>query len=61
MRWVLKSLRPEKYGKNPKIDTPHQGGVLVIGETKKPEYDTAASVKARQWKAEWRRIYEEED
>ena len=61
MRWVLKYLRPEKYGDNPKIDTPHKGGVLVIGETKKPEHDTAASVKARQWKAEWRRIYEEKD
>jgi hypothetical protein len=61
MQWVLKYLRPEVYGNNPKIDTPHEGGVLVIGETKKPEYDTAASVRARQWKAEWRRIDEEKD
>jgi hypothetical protein len=61
MRYILKLLRPEVYGNNPKIDTRHQGGVLVIGETKKPEYDTAASVKARQWKAEWRRIHEEKD
>jgi hypothetical protein len=60
IRFLMKSLHP-KYGNNPKIDTPHKGGVLVIGETKKPEYDTAASVKARQWKAESRRIREEKD
>jgi hypothetical protein len=62
IRFILESERPEKYGKNRKIDVPHKGGVLVIGdETKKPEYDTAASVKARQWKAEWRRIRKEKD
>ena len=63
MRFILKSQRPEKYGKNPKIDTSHEGGVLVIGDdvTKEPKYNTAASVKARQWKAETRRIREEKD
>jgi hypothetical protein len=62
IRYLLKSLCPEKYGKNPKIDIPQKGGVLVIGdEIKKPKYNTAASVKANQWKAEWRRIREEED
>ena len=56
IRYILALELPEKYGKNRKIDVPHKGGVLVIGETKKPEYDTAASVRARQWKAEWKRI-----
>jgi len=48
------ALAKKKYGKNPKIDIPHEGGVLVIGDdvTKKPKYNTAASFKARQWKAE---------
>jgi len=30
----------------------HKGGVLVVGYiAKKPEYSTAASVKARKWKS----------
>ena len=62
MRFILEWCRPEKWGKHRKIDAPREGGVLVIGDvTKKPKYDTAASVKARQWKAEWRRIREEKD
>ena len=61
IRYILALELPEKYGKNRKIDVPHKGGVLVIGETKKPEYDTAASVRARQWKAEWKRIQEENE
>ena len=44
---------PEKWGKRRKRHVPHNAGVLVIGGdvTKKPEYDTTASVKARKWKS----------
>jgi hypothetical protein len=42
-----------------KIDIPQKGGVLVVGDlTKKPEYSTVASVKARKWKSRSRRIRE---
>jgi hypothetical protein len=52
MRFILEWYRPDTWGKHPKIDAPHEGGVLVIGEvSKKPEYNTAASVKARKWKS----------
>ena len=62
IRFLLKSMLPEKYGNNPKIDVPQKGGVLVLGEvTKTPEYNTTASVKARTWKAEWKRIWEEKN
>ena len=39
---------------------PHNAGVLVIGGdvTKKPEYDTTASVKARKWKSFSRKFRE---
>lgn len=47
--------RPERYGKPPKRrkrGMPQSGGVLVIGQaTKKLQTNTAASVKARKWKA----------
>jgi hypothetical protein len=52
MRFWLEWHRPNTWGKHPKRNAPREGGVLVIGErTKKPEYNTAASVKARKWKA----------
>ena len=61
MRFILEWYRPE-WGKHPKIDAPREGGVLVIGDvTKKPKYNTAASVKARKWKSWSRRIWEEKD
>jgi hypothetical protein len=60
MRFILEWYRPDTWGKHPKIDAPHEGGVLVIGEvTKKLEYNTAASVKARKWKSGSRMIREE--
>jgi hypothetical protein len=57
LQWRL----PEKYGERPKRHVPHNtGGVLVIGGdvTKKPEYDTTASVKARKWKSFSRKFQE---
>ena len=57
---VLKRFRPNTWAKRPKIDAPREGGVLVIGDvTKKPKYNRAASVRARKWKADSRRIREE--
>jgi hypothetical protein len=59
MRFYLELKRPERWRKNRKTDIPQKGGVLVIGSvTKKPEYNTAASVKARKWKSGSRRIRE---
>jgi hypothetical protein len=48
-QFLLEWARPESWGKNRKIDIPQKGGVLVIAGdvTKKPEYNTIASVKAR--------------
>ena len=56
LEWKL----PEKYGKRRKRHVPHNTGVLVIGGdvTKKPEYDTTASVKARKWKSVSRKFQE---
>ena len=53
MRFWLAWHRPEKWGRHRKVKAPREGGVLVIGGdvTKKPEYNTAASVRARKWKA----------
>lgn len=54
LRFLLKLLRPDEYGKHRKIDVPHNGGVLVVGATpKKLKNSTAttASIKARQWKS----------
>jgi hypothetical protein len=53
MRFWLAWHRPEKWGRHRKVNAPREGGVLVIGGdvTKKPEYNTAASVQARKWKA----------
>ena len=59
---VLKESRPDTWGKRPKTDAPHEGGVLVIGDvTKKPKYNTDKSVRARRWKADLRRLREEKD
>jgi len=60
-RHFLEWRLPEKYGERPKRHVPHNtGGVLVIGGdvTKKPEYDTNASVKARKWKSFSRKFQE---
>jgi len=64
-RFLLELLRPEKWGKHRKIDVPHNTGVLVIGGLphdipKKVNNGTAASVKARKWKAGLRMIKETE-
>jgi len=51
LRFILELLHPHEWGKHRKIDVPHKGGILVVGYiAKKPEYSTAASVKARKWK-----------
>jgi hypothetical protein len=59
IRFLLELLRPDKYGKHRKIDVPHHG-VLVIGDadSDKPKNSSAASVKARKWKAAMRMIRE---
>ncbi len=61
IRFLLEWQFPEKWGKHPKIDVPHNTGVLVIGDIphdnpKKVNNGTAASVKARKWKAGMRMI-----
>jgi hypothetical protein len=63
LRFLLELLRPEKWGKRRKRYVPQKGGVLIIGNTpkkpdKKPVNSSAASSKARQWKALSRRIRE---
>jgi hypothetical protein len=60
MRFILEWYRPERWGKDPQIDAPRQSAVLIIGGdvTKKREYDTTASIKARKWKAGMRIIQE---
>ena len=59
IRFLLELLRPEKWGKHRKIDVPQKGGVLVIGApTEKPKNNSAASIKARQWKSRSRMIRE---
>ena len=60
MRFILKWYRRDTWGKHPRRNAPREGGVLVIGDvTKKPEYNTAASVKARKWKSGSKMIREE--
>ena len=62
MRFILEWYRPDTWGKRPKRNAPREGGVLVVGDvTKKPKYNTDASVKARKWKSGWRWIREEKD
>jgi hypothetical protein len=59
-RHFLEWQRPEQWGERRKRHVPHNTGVLVIGGdvTKKPEYDTTASVKARKWKSFSRKFRE---
>jgi hypothetical protein len=66
LRFLLEWLRPEKWGKHPKIDVPQQGGVLVVGGVRrdvpnKVNKGTAASVKARKWKAGLRMVRAEKN
>jgi len=61
IRFLLEWRCPEKWGKNRKIDVPQTGGVLVVGGIphdipNKVNNGTAASVKARKWKAASRMI-----
>jgi len=58
LRLLLEWKRPDKWGKYRKIDVPENTGVLIVGGnvTKKPEYNTTASVRARRWKALERKI-----
>ena len=59
LRWLLERVCPDEFGKNRKIDVPHQRGVLVVGGTpKKPDNSTAttASLKVRKWKAASRMV-----
>jgi hypothetical protein len=59
IRFLLALVRPEKWGKYPKIDRPQTGGVLVIGEpTREPQNGSTASIKARQWKKGLRMVRE---
>ena len=52
IRFYLERFRPDKWGKNPKIDRPQSGGVLVIGDaTKQPQTCPPASIGARRWKS----------
>ena len=47
LRFILELLRPDEWGKH-RRSTFRITGVLVVGYiAKKPEYSTAASVKAR--------------
>ena len=53
LRWML----PERYGKPRKRNIAQTGGVMVIGErTKQPKTNPAASIRARKWKAAFRRV-----
>jgi hypothetical protein len=66
LRFLLEWLRPDKWGKNRKIEMPPHRGVLVIGRSPhdiphKVSKGPAASVRARKWKAAWRMIHETED
>jgi hypothetical protein len=62
MRFILEWYRPDTWGKHPKRNAPREGGVLVVGDvTKKPKYNTDASVKVRKWKSGWRWIREGKD
>ncbi len=49
---------PERWGRQRKVEAPREGGVLVIGGdvARKPEYNTAASIQSRKWKAGSRMI-----
>jgi hypothetical protein len=65
LRFLIEWLRPDKWGKNRKIEMPPHCGVRVIGHSPHdiPQVNTgpAASVRARKWKAARRMIHETED
>jgi hypothetical protein len=66
IRFLLETLRPEKWAKNRKIEMPPHCGVLRLGDVPndiphKVNKGPAASVKARKWKAARRMIHETED
>ena len=66
LQLLLELKFPDKWGKNPKIEVPHHGGVLIVGDVPndiphKANKGPAASVRARKWKAAWRMIRETED
>ena len=66
LRFLLEWRFPDRWGKNSKIEVPHHGGVLIVGDVPndiphKANKGPAASVRARQWKAAWRMIHETED
>ena len=57
IRFLLKWWHPEIYDERRKVDVPHKGGVIFLGATnEKPENGSAASIKARKWKAGSRMI-----
>jgi hypothetical protein len=59
IRYFLERKLPEKWGKHPKVAVPRTGGVFRLGEsTKKPENNSAASIRARKWKSLARKIDE---
>jgi hypothetical protein len=61
-RFILARYRPNTWGKRRKIDTPREGGVLIVGDmTKKPKYNTDASVRARTWKSWSKKLREEKE
>ena len=53
MRFSWSGTVPRRGASTRRSTLLREGGVLVIGGdvTKKPEYNTAASVKARKWKS----------
>ncbi len=62
MRFSWSGTVPTSGASTQRVNAPREGGVLVIGDvTKKPEYNTAASVQARKWKAGSRMIREEKE
>ena len=66
LRFLMEWLRSDEWGKNRKIEMPPHCGVLVVGDVpndipRKVNKGTAASVRARKWKAAWRMIQETED
>jgi hypothetical protein len=56
LKFLLKLLLPEKYGKRRKDKATHRSAVLIVGQPAKREYNTAASVQTRRWKALSKRI-----
>ena len=66
LQLLLELKISRQVGQNPKIEVPHHGGVLIVGDVPndiphKANKGPAASVRARKWKAAWRMIRETED